>query len=115
MEDFKNRLLAYIENQLGISQREFEKRCGLAQGTISSIKVKGPSVDVLMKISNIHPDLNMNWLITGRGPMLFDERQNGSTPQNDIHHNQVVIANWADLKDVLTEVIRSQGHYTLRF
>lgn len=109
MEDFKNRLLEYIESQLGVSQREFEKRCGLAQGTITSIKIKGPSVDVLMKISNTCPNLNLNWLVAGRGSMLMQEQRNQITPQNDIHHNQqVVIANWAELKDVLEEVIKEK-------
>ena len=108
MEDFKNRILEYIESQLGISQREFEKRCGLAQGTIPSIRVKGPSVDVWMKISNTYPDLNLNWLVAGRGAMLMQEHVSGA-PQNDIHHNQqVVIANWEGLKDVLEEVIKEK-------
>lgn len=86
MEDFKNRLLEYIESQLGVSQREFEKRCGLAQGTIPSIKIKGPSVDVLMKISSAYPDLNLNWLVNGSGDMLITAPVQ-TIQGNNNHHN----------------------------
>lgn len=103
MDEFKNRLLQFLEF-LGLSQRAFEESCGITQGTIPSIKVKGPSVDVLMKISNTYPDLNLNWLIAGRGPMLIQD-QPLPTPQNDIHNNQVFIANWGDLRGVIEDVI----------
>lgn len=103
MDEFKNRLLQFLEF-LGLSQRAFEESCGITQGTIPSIKVKGPSVDVLMKISNTYPDLNLNWLIAGRGPMLTQD-QPLPTPQNDIHNNQVFIANWGDLRGVIEDVI----------
>ena len=74
MDDFKKRLLRFVESR-ELSQRGFEGTCGLAQGTISSIKVKGPSVDVLTKISNAFPDLDMNWLVSGKGDMLHNERK----------------------------------------
>lgn len=107
MEDFKNRLLEYIESQLGVSQREFEKRCGLAQGTITSIKIKGPSVDVLMKISNTCPNLNLNWLVAGRGAMLTtQEAVISSHVQNDIHNNDTVNINYGQLKEAIVEAIR---------
>lgn len=110
MEDFKNRLLEYIDGHLGLSVRAFEEQCGLTHGTIAGIKIKGPSVDNVAKISSTYPDLNLNWLIMGRGPMLVQEQPASATPQNDIHHNQqVVIANWADLREVIEDVIRANG------
>jgi transcriptional regulator with XRE-family HTH domain len=86
MEDFKNRLLEFIERQLGISQREFERKCGLTQGTVPSIKVKGPSVEVLIKISNAYPELNMNWLIAGAGDMFITAPVQTIQGDNN-HHN----------------------------
>ena len=71
MEELKRRLLLYVEN-LGQSVRQFEMDSGLGNGTVNSIKVKGPGADVLSKISITHPDLNLNWLLTGKGKMLKD-------------------------------------------
>ena len=76
MEDFKKRLLEFVESR-ELSQRGFEKVCGLSQGTISSINVKGPSVDALTKISNTFPRLDMNWLVSGKGDMLQGEKKDG--------------------------------------
>ena len=70
MEDFKNRLLKYIEGHLKISVRSFEERCGLTNGTVGAIKIKGPSAENLSKISYTYPELNLNWLVSGRGNML---------------------------------------------
>lgn len=100
MEDFKNRLLLFIESAYGMSQRGFEELCGIAQGTIASIKVKGPSVDVLMKISNTCPELNMNWLISGREPML--NTPSAGAPAVNIQNIQTVnIGNWDELVTLL--------------
>lgn len=73
MEDFKNRLLQFIDSQYGVSQRKFEEMCGLGNGTITSIKVKGPSADIVSKISYKCPELNLNWLFRGVGNMLNQE------------------------------------------
>ena len=73
MEEFKARLLKFSTGHLGLSQNSFEDKCGIAHGTLGSIKVKGPSVDVLAKISSAYPQLNLNWLVSGRGQMLRDE------------------------------------------
>lgn len=68
MEDFKNRLQAFIKGNFP-SVRAFEKECGLTNGTIGSIGPKGPSVEVLSKISDKCPELNLNWLFSGEGSM----------------------------------------------
>lgn len=110
MEDFKNRLLEFARVRYDMGQSRFEDYCEINRGTISAIKVHGPTASIIMKISSKCPELNLNWLIMGRGTMIVQEQTAASAPQNDIHHNQqVVIANWSDLKDVLTEVIKAQG------
>jgi len=73
MEAFKNRLLEFVKSAYGYGQNKFEDHCGLSHGTISSIKVKGPSADIVAKISNSCPELNLNWLFTGKGPMLNEK------------------------------------------
>lgn len=70
MDGFKARLVKFFSENLGMTQNSFEDSCGITHGTISSIKVKGPSVDVLAKISSRYPQLDMNWLVSGAGDML---------------------------------------------
>ena len=70
MDGFKARLVKFFSENLGMTQNSFEDSCGITHGTISSIKVKGPSVDVLAKISSRYPQLDMNWLVSGAGEML---------------------------------------------
>ena len=111
MEEFKKRLLYFIKTRYGIGQNKFEENCGLNHGTISSIKVKGPSAEIVAKISNRCPELNLNWLFRGEagGSMLNtqEDKTVAIKPQNDVHDNhQVIIANWSDLRDILKEVIK---------
>lgn len=102
MEDFKNRLLEFIERQYAMSQRKFEEACGLAQGTISSIKGQGPTVGSLLKIANTCPELNMNWLISGMGEMLNTTSAQTPTPSVSIGTIQTVnIGNWGELVELL--------------
>lgn len=101
MEGFKKRLNLFVESYLGMSKRAFENACHLSGGTLSTIKVKGPTVEVVMKISSAYPELNLNWLISGRGEMILGEEEmkecvmpgksESEVPATyDIHHNQNV-------------------------
>lgn len=104
LEDLQSRLNEFITTNLGLSVRRFEETCGLSNGVLAASKAKGPTSEILSKILDTYPDLNLNWLIAGRGPMLI-QGQPLPTPQNDIHHNQVFIANWGDLRGVIEDVI----------
>jgi hypothetical protein len=63
-----DRLNKYLELQ-GISPFAFEKACGLANGYLGKqLKGKGSvGSDILEKIANRYPELNLVWLITGKG------------------------------------------------
>ena len=106
MEEFKNRLLKFCTEHLGLSQNSFEDRCGIAHGTISSIKVKGPSVDVLAKISSAYPELDLNWLVSGRGEMLVREEASPSTSVSINSIQTVNIGNWSDLVKLLKDKVQ---------
>lgn len=86
MEDFKNRLLAFIEGHCKTSIRAFEEDCGLTNGTVASVRKKGPGADIVQKIFYTHPELNLNWLFSGVGPML-----NGSRPSEAAPHSLPLI------------------------
>ena len=82
MEDFKNRLLAFIEGHCKTSIRAFEEDCGLTNGTVASVRKKGPGADIVQKIFYTHPELNLNWLFSGVGPMLNGSRPSEVTPHS---------------------------------
>jgi len=105
MEIFKQRLLLYVEN-LGQSVRAFERECGLSNGIIASSSIKGPSVDVVLKIASTHPDLNLNWLFRGEGQMLNPAAPatTEQKPTVEVHHIQTInIGNWKELVELIKD------------
>lgn len=66
----KDRVILFIDSQ-NVSRRKFSEKIGVSHlyfSTKSAI-----SADVLEKIFSCHPELNMDWVITGRGEMLYRE------------------------------------------
>lgn len=61
--------LDLIVKELGMSGRAFEKECGLANGSYSSIR-DGVGADKLNKILFRFPQISADWLICGNGEML---------------------------------------------
>ena len=69
----KKRLLQ-IADYLGMSVRAFEAACELQRGNISNMSENGAiGSDKLSKIIDSFPDINPEWLITGKGEMLKSE------------------------------------------
>jgi transcriptional regulator with XRE-family HTH domain len=68
------RLHQYIEFKR-ISLNSFDKSIGVSNGYIGKQIKNEASIggDILEKISCIYTDLNIDWLITGRGEMLINE------------------------------------------
>jgi hypothetical protein len=66
-----DRLIHYLDSKK-ITAYAFEKACGVANGYLGKqAKGKGSvGSDILEKISTQYPDLNLSWLITGKGKMI---------------------------------------------
>jgi hypothetical protein len=66
-----DRLNRYLESKK-ITAYAFEKACGVANGYFGKQSKGKGSVgsDILEKISMQYPDLNLIWLITGKGKMI---------------------------------------------
>lgn len=69
----KQRLKEFIENKK-LSNKEFEKICGLSNGYVAS---KGKTIrsDLYPQISTQFPELNIDWLRSGVGSMLITSPQ----------------------------------------
>lgn len=101
MDDFKERLTTFIAEHLEVSVRQFELNCGITNGTVGSIKAQGPTASVISKISETYPELNLNWLFRGVGPMVIEEAPKTS-PSVSIGSIQTVnIGNWDELVKLL--------------
>jgi len=56
-----------------ISIREFEKRCDINRGTLGNMRPDQTlNSDVLSKIVETFPQINIIWLITGKGQMILN-------------------------------------------
>lgn len=63
--------MLYLEHK-GLTVYAFEKACGVGNGYFGKQhKGKGAmGSEILERVAEQYPDLNLTWLITGRGPML---------------------------------------------
>lgn len=64
----KERTLEFIKYK-EISVKEFEIRCGMSNGYVSSMR-KGFGADKLGNVLSAFPELNREWLLYGEGEML---------------------------------------------
>lgn len=71
--NISDRLKLFIETK-GITQYRLAKDSNLGQATVSHIFIKNQPVksDTLEKILLAYPELNGDWLLTGRGEMFLD-------------------------------------------
>lgn len=117
----KQRLNEFIDYK-GYSIREFERKISTSNGTISRYLSKDTDIQagILMKIHDIFPEINLDWLITGRGSMLISQKTEPEKPQPaapDLHLNAEIDKLKAILseKDArisdLQERIESQRHF----
>ncbi len=72
---FSKRIKQYIDHKR-LSVRMFEKSCGINIGTLSRVIVKDSAIqsDNLEKIVSTYVELNLEWLLTGKGEMLNSDR-----------------------------------------
>lgn len=77
VQDVRGRLILYLATKK-VKKRVFERQIGAANGFVNNIK-RSMSPEKLEAISNSCPDLNITWLMTGRGDMLkvetFDTKE----------------------------------------
>ena len=72
-----NKLLTYNK----INANRLAMKIGTTRATIANIcdGKHSPSVDKIESLLSVWPDLNLDWLITGRGKMYLNETPDGAT------------------------------------
>ena len=73
-----------IINYSELSSSEFADEIGVQRSNISHV-LSGrnkPSLDFLMKIKDRFPEIQWEWLIEGKGTMVFSENETTSTPSS---------------------------------
>ncbi|MDR2912298.1 MAG: hypothetical protein LBV38_03225 [Alistipes sp.] len=65
-----------IVRELGLTGRAFERECGLANGSYSSIR-DGVGAEKLNKIFERYPQISADWLLRGIGEMMRQDEKRG--------------------------------------
>jgi hypothetical protein len=68
-ETITGRILEYIQSK-GITPGKFERSIDAGNNYLNNVKSIGS--DKLTKIIEVYPDLNVEWLLTGKGTMTKD-------------------------------------------
>lgn len=86
--DIKERLNQFIKYK-GLKIKTFEEVCGIAKGYAGNAR-KTMNSDIIDTIVMKFPDLNADWLITGRGSMIYHEGGNFACAIGDGSTNNAV-------------------------
>lgn len=109
MEDVINRLFAFMEYK-GLKQNKFEIECGLTHSNLRE-KKQGPTADYFVKIVTRYPEINLDWLIAGRGNMLIQSTTPATKPQApavNIENIQTInIGNWSDFINPIRQAMET--------
>ena len=104
-----HRIMLLIKH-LGISARQFDISIGTANGYILRMQKNNASVgsDVIERIVKLYPQVNLVWLITGKGDMLLEESTEKSHKTDqaiETYINERLNQKWSDEKKALLEDI----------
>ncbi len=69
-ETVKDRLLLFLKDQR-ISKTEFARKMGLSVAYVSAMRKSLPE-DKVVKMTELFPQLNRDWLLYGEGEMLIE-------------------------------------------
>ena len=102
-QEVAGRLKTYIKSK-SMSVRAFEIACGFSNGWINALKEQ-IRLSAISSISLNFPDLNLNWLLVGNGPMLLEEKEKPVVSANDINNSVVFIGNWEGLEPIIEKAV----------
>lgn len=83
----KERLEAYLQAKK-ISKSEFGRSVGVSSAYVSAIK-RSIDKDKLLKMREVYPDLNQDWLIYGVGDMIIGQNSGAVVQGNNNTNNNI--------------------------
>lgn len=101
---------------------KISKEIGVSNGYFSKTKAKNGSVggDIIEKIVNYYTDVNVEWLITGEGPMLKQEQKSQTNTPDDKYlklleeHNKTLKEQLKDKEAIIKEKEEKEALYKER-
>lgn len=93
----KERILQFIENKQ-ITKSKFYSVTGLSNGILD--KKSGLTMDTVEKIYSKYPEINLEWLLTGKGEMLKSEHENQEPEVTIIKGNRKTRDSIAEIQEI---------------
>lgn len=95
---------------LNMSARQFDISIGTANGYILRMRKNNASVgsDVIERIIKEYPQVNLVWLITGKGDMFIEEHtpsKSRTTQEIEAYIDERLKSQWSDEKKALLDEI----------
>ncbi len=95
---------------LNMSARQFDISIGTANGYILRMRKNNASVgsDVIERIVKEYPQVNLVWLITGKGDMFIEEHtpsKSRTTQEIEAYIDERLKSQWSDEKKALLDEI----------
>ena len=100
-----NKRLKQLIDYYGISTRQFEQKINVSNGVIAKVLVQNTTLrsDVLSKIADSFPDINIGWILTGKGEMFL--QKSGNTPEEDTRFVKIPTDVWEAMQ-IWTESLK---------
>lgn len=102
-----------------LSVRKFEMALGMSNGTIHNAIVNGSSISSqwLTKMSEVYPELNTYWVLTGKGEMLQNAKSTGKNkiPYFNVDFSGGFVELYNDQTSTPTEYMDCKGIKGVQF
>jgi len=92
----ENKWVKILINKLGLpSTADFCRKTDLGRGLVDKLSAgdNRPRFDTLVKIKEAFPEVNMNWLITGRGEILNEVLDDGEVVILGLYRKHINVRN----------------------
>lgn len=93
-----NKRLKQLIDYYGISTRQFEQKINVSNGVIAKVLVQNTTLrsDVLSKIADNFPDINIGWILTGKGEMFLQKC--GNVPEDYSQFVKIPVDVWETMQ-----------------